>query len=248
MSAKQSAASNNSKKIGIKTIALVFLMSLVVQTNAQTLVRQESSNQIKKVVYSGDASKFPQIYNAGAYYAIIPVPEINLTNMPSVTVWVYPTDYGLDGQSDLGLESADYAFLYSGGVILSNGICYLGWSSPGEAQYDPSDIIKYANYTNFMITVVYEDILTNSQVQQLLPIGQIQATLTNSVITGASINVKFTTQTNNFYYIQASTNLTMWTNYDGPFLGDGSLFLKTYPTTNQSKMFFRFDATPLELR
>jgi hypothetical protein len=72
----------------MKTIVQVCLISLFVQAlHAQTLVRQESNNQIKKVVYSGDASQFPQItntYSGISYYsAVVPVPEINLTNMPS---------------------------------------------------------------------------------------------------------------------------------------------------------------------
>src|SRR5271156_1617672 len=107
----------------MKTKILICLAGLFVQMlHAQILVRQQSSNQIKKAVYSGDASKFPQIYNGGTYYAIIPIPEINLTNMPSVTVWIYPTVAGEQGQTVLGLLLADYDSLQNRTVILTNGI------------------------------------------------------------------------------------------------------------------------------
>jgi len=74
------------------------------------------------------------------------------------------------------------------------------------------------------------------------PIGYLNATGNG----GTGICLDFLTQTNTIYYVQASSNLTTWTNFDGPFLGDGSLFIKTYPTTNQSNCFYRFSATSLE--
>lgn len=69
------------------------------------------------------------------------------------------------------------------------------------------------------------------------------ATPTNS---GNAIVLSFLTNTNVIYYIQASSNLSNWTYYDGPFLGNGEMFLKTYGTTNQPQCFYRFEALNLE--
>jgi hypothetical protein len=217
----------------IRLVSLVLIICSV--GYAQTLVRQDSNYQLKKVVYSGDASQFPQITNSLGSYAVIPIPEINPTNMPSVTAWVYPTANFV--QPAFGWMPSDYSGSRNVNVVLTNGICYLGWYSGGGF------------FSNFVITVVYEYVPTNSTPQQLPPVGQMQATLTNSENNGASVNLvnlNFTTQTNNFYYVQASTNLTSWINLDGPFLGNGNLFLKAYPTTNQDRLFFRFSQTPLE--
>lgn len=230
----------------MKTNILICLLGLFVQTlHAQTLVRQESSNQIKKVVYTGNASQFPQTNgSSGVYYAIVPVPEINLTNMPSVTVLISPM--GSYNQTPSGWYPVDYGTYDNVSVAFTNGICYLGWSEPGAFVNSLSALIDNAVFTNFMIIVVYED---NSATQQISSTNQINAALGNSgtnVNSTTEINLNFATQPKALYYIQSSQNLTSWTNFDGPFLGNGNAFLKTYPTTNQSKQFFRFSATPIE--
>jgi hypothetical protein len=60
--------------------------------------------------------------------------------------------------------------------------------------------------------------------------------------TGNGIVLGLLTYANTTYYIQASPDLITWTNYDGPFLGSGNFLLKTYSTTNQSQLFYRFEA------
>ena len=90
------------------------------------------------------------------------------------------------------------------------------------------------------------------------PIGSGSAIILNSLtvqqvfylnvlgIGNAAINLNFQTQTNTIYYIQASSDFSLWTNYDGPFLGNGNPFIKAYSTTKQSYLFYRLSAASLE--
>lgn len=221
-------------------ISLFLIASISVYS--QTESRQESSYPLKKVVYSGDLTQFPLVtntyYDNGhtfyGIYSAIPIPEINLTNMPLVNVWVWPLQASL--QPPPGWVPANYQGGLS--VLLTNGTCYLNSGYNGNTNN--------ASFTKFMIVVTYEDVPTNSTPQQIPPLGFIQTALTNSGNNGACLSLEFTTETNNFYYIQDSTNLSSWETLDGPFLGNGNLFLKAYPVTNQDKMFYRFSQTSLE--
>jgi hypothetical protein len=60
---------------------------------------------------------------------------------------------------------------------------------------------------------------------------------------GNGITLSIPTLHNMSYYVQTSSNLKTWTNYDGPFFGDGNLLQKNYSITNQSQLFYRFSAT-----
>lgn len=59
-----------------------------------------------------------------------------------------------------------------------------------------------------------------------------------------AIELEFVTQTNKTYYIQSSPNLTNWTNFDGPIVGTGNIWSKTYSTRPQGKLFYRVELTP----
>lgn len=59
-----------------------------------------------------------------------------------------------------------------------------------------------------------------------------------------AIEMEFLTQASKVYYIQASPNLTTWTNYDGPIVGDGGVCKKLYPGRPHEKLFFRVEQAP----
>jgi len=59
-----------------------------------------------------------------------------------------------------------------------------------------------------------------------------------------AIELEFITQTNKTYFIQSSTNLTNWTNFDGPIVGNGNIWSKTYSTRPQGKLFYRVELSP----
>jgi hypothetical protein len=90
----------------------IFLSALIIVlvgaaefTVAAQITRQESTNQLKKVVYTVDPStcfqfvkkqgltgtcQFGLPYYLYLYYAFIPIPEITLQNLPSIQVWRIP--------------------------------------------------------------------------------------------------------------------------------------------------------------
>ena len=56
--------------------------------------------------------------------------------------------------------------------------------------------------------------------------------------------VEFVTKTNTSYYIQASPDLNTWTNFDGPILGDGNIWKKTYTTRESGQLYYRIEQAP----
>jgi N-acetylneuraminic acid mutarotase len=59
-----------------------------------------------------------------------------------------------------------------------------------------------------------------------------------------AIQLNFQTETGQVYQLQASPDLSTWTNFDSPILGDGSVWSKFYLTHEQSELFFRFTNPP----
>jgi Immunoglobulin I-set domain/Immunoglobulin domain len=55
----------------------------------------------------------------------------------------------------------------------------------------------------------------------------------------AAVELEFTTQSNMTYYIQASPDHAVWTNFDGPIYGNGLPWSKLYSTRNTGKLFYR---------
>src|SRR6266702_8705704 len=56
--------------------------------------------------------------------------------------------------------------------------------------------------------------------------------------TGSSARMSVT-YGNEIFFIQSSPDVINWTNYDGPFLGDGGSWSKTYSARGQPKLFYR---------
>jgi Immunoglobulin I-set domain len=54
-----------------------------------------------------------------------------------------------------------------------------------------------------------------------------------------ALELEFTTRTNTTYYIQASPDYNVWTNFDGPIYGNGQAWSKTYSTRASGKLFYR---------
>jgi hypothetical protein len=54
-----------------------------------------------------------------------------------------------------------------------------------------------------------------------------------------ALELEFTTRTNTTYYIQASPDYSVWTNFDGPIYGNGQAWSKTYSTRASGKLFYR---------
>lgn len=54
-----------------------------------------------------------------------------------------------------------------------------------------------------------------------------------------ALELEFTTRTNTIYYIQASADYSVWTNFDGPINGNGKAWSKTYSTRASGKLFYR---------
>lgn len=62
---------------------------------------------------------------------------------------------------------------------------------------------------------------------------------TNSLGIFLAIELEYLTHTNKTFYIEASPDLTTWTNFDGPFVGNGNYWSKTYSTRGNGKLFYR---------
>jgi hypothetical protein len=59
-----------------------------------------------------------------------------------------------------------------------------------------------------------------------------------------AIELEFLTTTGKVHQIQASPDMTTWTNFDAPIVGDGNYWSKLYSTRGQSRLFFRFIDSP----
>jgi len=57
-----------------------------------------------------------------------------------------------------------------------------------------------------------------------------------------AVELEFIGKTNTTYYIQSSPDMTTWTNYDGPILGNGGIWKKLYSTRDAAKQYFRVEA------
>lgn len=59
-----------------------------------------------------------------------------------------------------------------------------------------------------------------------------------------AIELEFITQSNKSYIVQSSPDLTNWTNFDGPIVGNGNIWSKTYSTRPQGRLFYRVELSP----
>ena len=204
--------------------ALVLLTAFCANTHAQN--RIESTYQLKKAVYSGDASQLPQLvktldFMSGGndyHYAIVSVPEINLTNMPTITVWVYTTrTVALPGWMP-----ADYNLLRNDAVVLTNGICYLRWKV---------DSVEY--FTQFKIVVTYEDVPTSAPASFKI----LSTSVSNQVVT-----LDWATMSGQRYGLEASSNLVVWAPLVSNLVATGSNFTFSTNVVDPSKFYRAYRA------
>ena len=109
------------------------------------VVRQESTQELKKVVYTGNFSECPQvIYCDMYYYAKIVAPEITLGNMPIVQVYTWDND-GWDSWEEIGdTLSGDPSDL----VFYTEGTILVHW----KVTYERTSIY----WNSFKIVIIYE--------------------------------------------------------------------------------------------
>ena len=59
-----------------------------------------------------------------------------------------------------------------------------------------------------------------------------------------AIELEFPTQLGKTYQLQASPNLTTWTNFDSQILGDGNFWNKTYSIRSSPRLYYRVELVP----
>jgi len=79
--------------------------------------RQESTRELKKVVYTGICANYPQTYNGVDWWARIPVPELSLDNAPSFNLYVR------GGNQHAGWPDSEWRPVSEPNVVFGNGVC-----------------------------------------------------------------------------------------------------------------------------
>ena len=93
-----------------------------------------------------------------------------------------------------------------------------------------------ATYKNVRI---YNRALSDSEVQSLYTTD-----FPGKLTIYTAIELGFVTQSNLTYQIQASPDLSTWTNFDVPILGTGTNWFKTYSIRGQPQLFYRVQVSP----
>jgi hypothetical protein len=111
------------------------------------VTRQESTNQLKKVVYSFNAQECPQVVMQADsqnchHYAVVSIPEFTVENMPQHSASLF---YG--GFPGFPSGTWQNAFLF---VIWADGVAYVHW----KTSY--SDGSESVVATQFKIVLTYE--------------------------------------------------------------------------------------------
>ena len=124
---------------------VIGLVQAIAFNAAAQATRQESSNQLKKVVYAFDPSSLPQmmmpktdlfklcnvdLYGSYRYYALVNVPEITVSNMPSVEFWWNNSGAGAPPSFWTPVPTLSVAVNFDYGPLLcfvTNGLCGLLW-------------------------------------------------------------------------------------------------------------------------
>jgi hypothetical protein len=225
----------------LKASSILALLSVVFGTTLIALERHESTYQIKQAVYSGNVREFQNytepvflggngLYGSN-YFAMIPIPEIVLSNLPTITIWTdtLPAGHG-SLSAPIGLVQPDNDTFAYRRVQISDGILYLQWKflvGTNEA---------YANdyMSNFTIVVTYED----SPAIAAAPFRILSTATTNQMF-----SLKWQTTAGRKYGLDASTNLTAWIPLFDNLTATGSDY--TFSTNaNKSQQYFRVYRTP----
>lgn len=59
-----------------------------------------------------------------------------------------------------------------------------------------------------------------------------------------AIELEFVSKTNTTYFIQASPDLVVWTNFEGSIIGDGNVWKKTYSSRGTARTYYRVELAP----
>ena len=156
--------------VGGLVIALV--QAAAFNVTAQ-VTRQESTNQLKKAVYTLDPSTTTQYikqwiiysfcdgnpYYMYLYYAMVPIPEITVSNMPSVQVWKISP--GSQGWTPMPAVRVSDDWNWSMGpsfYVLTNGVCGVLWKTETHPQQFPQ---LGWQQTNFCPNLEFTNIFRN---------------------------------------------------------------------------------------
>jgi hypothetical protein len=136
----------------MKRFILVLLSILVTasQSMAGGITRQESTGQLKKVVYSGNYADCPQVVvnvqDNTYYWAKVLIPELTFANMPAISVFTNGEVFPYVPATNLwsGVHTAGYR----------EGEYYIYWKRT-NTNWGP-DQNPQIYYTQFKIVVIYE--------------------------------------------------------------------------------------------
>jgi len=135
----------------LKTGCILFLGGLAFCAEAQ-IVRQESTNELKKAVYTVNVAGCPQrlveSYDQGNYsihyWAMVAVPELTLSSSPSIELRKITSDDLSGWKSGLNSDEA----------VISEKMIYLWWMS--ESLTSDGQYYSGAWMSDVQIIVVYE--------------------------------------------------------------------------------------------
>jgi len=142
--------------IVIRNVCFAILCAMACSVSAQ-VTRQVSTNGLLKVVYTADLENCPQLvksnidpvsgeYYGDKYWAIVSVPELSITNMPSIDIRVpVPEARGAPaGWTSLDDEESVLRF--------GEQVIYLLWKRYDNFSEQPWDVL----FTQAKITLVCE--------------------------------------------------------------------------------------------
>ena len=138
-------------RLVIKNV-LVGLIGILASSVSAQIVRQESTNELKKAVYTVNLAGCPQrvIRKTGDgdewyenHYAVVAIPELTLTNNTPLLDMLFPSYASADFSGWVHSDQADVT------CFIDNQVVYIKWKFVGA--YGES-----IDATNVMIVVVYE--------------------------------------------------------------------------------------------
>jgi len=128
----------------MRTILLTIVLFATTTFHSMAVSRQESKNELKKVVYSGNCANCPHYVTGGGgsetYWAVVSVPELTVENMSSVTLYIYESGAPA-GWKPINLNQR---------MIMQEGTCYILW------KYDYGGGQVSVRCAQFKIVIIYE--------------------------------------------------------------------------------------------
>ncbi len=191
---------------------------------------------------------------------VYPHCQIFLLNNQSPPVLSFEIHSGVSAASfNKPIDLATYASSYKHLVLASEPgrfVCYVNGSNIYQTNVFYSNIFPapynalgrhwWPTGSSARMSVTYDNVriykraLTDAEAQELYVVDRPDRVL--NIFTAIELN--FLTDSNKVFFIQSSPDVISWTNYDGPFLGDGNFWSKTYSIRGQNKLFYRVEESP----